>query len=144
MAEKWLSVYDGADLYKAIPKLVKAYNNTEHSTTGTTPEKAFGSFNESMIPYNKVKENNLSKQNIQIGDKVRIHVRDIQNPRNKIRPNWSKEIYTVKAYNSEKKSYRLDDGKLYREFRLFKIENPDKVRKRKINMQISPRVPAES
>lgn len=124
-AEKWLAVNPSSDLYKQIPILVNTYNNTEHSTIKMKPSEAIGR----ILPIPQRKEDKREPSNIKKGDKVRIVVRFVKNPLKKIKPNWSRELYTVEKANQVTRRFTLNDGKTYREPDIFKIEHPDKIMK---------------
>lgn len=121
-AEKWLAVNPNGDLYKQIPQLIEAYNNTEHSTIKTTPSEALTK----VINYKSTVETR-TPSNIKVGDTVRIVIRYDKNPFKKIRPNWSKELYTVTKVNNSTRRFTLDNGKTYQEKDILLIPFPDKV-----------------
>ena len=127
-AEKWLAVNQDSDLYKQIV-LVNTYNNTEHSTIKMKPAEALTK----VYPISKKPRDSRNPSNIKKGDKVRISVRFVKNPLKKIKPNWSRELYTVEKANEVTRRFLLNDGRTYREPDILKIEFPEKVMKRPIS-----------
>lgn len=127
-AEKWLAVNEGQDLYKQIPKLIKLYNNTEHSTTGMKPSEALGK----IIPVPQKKPDMRKASELLEGDSVRIVIRYDKNPFKKIRPNWSREMYKVVKANYNSRRFTLDNGRTYREHDLLLVPFPEKVMRPKI------------
>ena len=57
-----------------LPKILKQYNNTKHSSIKMTPVEAIKKKNESTVYFNLygIMEQLLSKPRFKIGDKVRI------------------------------------------------------------------------
>lgn len=122
-AEKWLAVNPGGDLYKQAPLLIEAYNRTEHSTIKMTPEEALTKID---VPIRK-RVDERGPTGIKVGDMVRIAVRHDKNPFNKIRPNWSRDLYEVTKVNKATRRFTLDNGKTYQEKDIFHIQYPEKV-----------------
>jgi hypothetical protein len=122
-AEKWLAVNPSGDLYKQIPQLIETYNNTHHSTIKITPREALTSINH-LVP-SKVEDSKPSE--LHKGDSVRIVIRYDKNPFKKIRPNWSRELYTVTKVNHVSRRFTLDNGKTYQEKDILLIPYPNKV-----------------
>lgn len=120
-AEKWMAVNPGKDLYKQIPQLIETYNNSPHTNLSDfTPEQAFGKVIERRDTTTK-----RERPSLKAGDSVRIVARHDKNPYNKIRPNWSREIYTVEKVKGQR--LVLSNGRSYREHELFHIPFPEKV-----------------
>ena len=100
-----------------LPKIIKTYNNTYHRTIKMKPADV-----------NKKNENDLlstvynydisnSKPKFEINDRVRLSsINDVY--RNKLKTNWSKEIFTVeKVIKSNVVYYKIYDieGTVYEE-----------------------------
>lgn len=130
MAEKWNAVFK-EDLYKVIPKLVKTYNNMKHSKIGVRPADAISSINTIIRKEND--NETIDKPLIAVGDTVRVYVRTDKNPRKKIRPNWSTEMYKVSGYSNSQKLFTLNNGKKYREYMILKVSHPEHVQKYHVN-----------
>ena len=81
-----------------LPKILKQYNNTKHSTIKMTPEKASKKRNESTVCFNLYgdMEQLSSKPKFKVGDKVRI----IFFTKAILRPNWTEEIFLVNKIQS--------------------------------------------
>lgn len=136
-AEKWLSVNPNGDLYKQIPQLIETYNNTLHSTIKTTPREALTGIN---FLFSKKITEDRKPSDIKKGDTVRIVIRYDKNPFKKIRPNWSKELYTVTRVNNATRRFTLDNGKTYQEKDILLIPYPDKVmRKNFLEKESAPK-----
>lgn len=84
-----------------LDKLLKAYNNSTHSVIKMAPGKAIEAENVKIVKaVNDRRENtNLSKQkdDLEVGDKVRIVVKHESEDSKKYRPNWSEETYKIKS-----------------------------------------------
>lgn len=122
-AEKWLAVNPGADLYKQVPKLIELYNNSPHSTIKMTPSEALGK----VTPISTDTSDDREPITLQVGDSVRVVTRFDKNPFNKIRHNYSREIYTIKRINPTTRRFEVSNGKTYREQDLFHVKYPDRV-----------------
>ena len=80
-----------------LPKILKQYNNTKHSSIKTAPAQASTKKNQSAVYFNLYgnMEQLSSKPKFKVGDKVRI-----SNYKRKVfdkgyTPNWTEEIFVV-------------------------------------------------
>lgn len=83
-----------------IKKLVKNYNNSYHRSINMTPVKAIENVEAVLAERKKTKgyDDKRDKDDIEVGDKVRIqwiHLKDKRNTFEKSDVNWSKDVYTV-------------------------------------------------
>jgi hypothetical protein len=125
-----MAVNPGKDLYKQIPALIEAYNNSPHTNLGDlTPQEALSRLQ--GVP--KRKTSKPAPVSLEIGDSVRIVARHEKNPYNKIRPNWSREIYTIEQIQGQR--LFLSNGKSYREHEVFHVPFPEKVEPRSASAQ---------
>ncbi|KAL9986619.1 hypothetical protein ACROYT_G000790 [Oculina patagonica] len=80
-----------------LPKLLKQYNNTKHSSIKMTPVEASRKKNEGLVYFNLYgdMETSKPKPKFKIGDKVRIskYKRNIFDKG--YTPNWTEEIFTI-------------------------------------------------
>ena len=95
-----------------LPKLVKEYNNTKHSSIKMTPTEASKKKNEGVVYFNLYGDMETLKQKpkFKIGDKVRIskYKRNVFDKG--YTPNWSEEVFTVDEIQSTVPvTYRLKD-----------------------------------
>jgi hypothetical protein len=95
------------DILNALPKILKNYNNTEHTTTKVKPNNVNKS-NENEVMNNIISRSNQQvRQPVTIGDNVRIRKKDKSFEKAHV-PVWSKEIFEVIDIQSP---YYLVDGK---------------------------------
>ena len=95
-----------------LPKLVKQYNNTKHSSTKMTPTEASKKKNEGVVYFNLYGDMETLKQKpkFKVGDKVRIskYKRNVFDKG--YTPNWSEEIFTVdEIQHTNPITYKLKD-----------------------------------
>ncbi|KAL9955926.1 hypothetical protein ACROYT_G037329 [Oculina patagonica] len=95
-----------------LPKLLKQYNNTKHSSIKMTPVEASRKKNEGLVYFNLYGDMETSKQKpkFKIGDKVRIskYKRNIFDKG--YTPNWTEEIFTIdKIQYTNPITYKLKD-----------------------------------
>ena len=95
-----------------LPKLVKQYNNTKHSSIKMTPTEASKKRNEGTVYFNLYGDMETSKQKpkFKIGDKVRIskYKRNVFDKG--YTPNWTEEVFTVdKIQYTNPITYKLKD-----------------------------------
>ena len=95
-----------------LPKLLKQYNNTKHSSIKMTPVEASNKKNEGTVYFNLYGDMETSKQKpkFKIGDKVRIskYKRNVFDKG--YTPNWTEEVFTVdKIQYTNPITYKLKD-----------------------------------
>ena len=80
-----------------LPKILKKYNNTKHSSIKMTPTQASNRKNEGSVYFNLYSDMETSKQKpkFKIGDKVRISKYKRKTFDKGYTPNWTEEIFTV-------------------------------------------------
>jgi hypothetical protein len=123
-AERWLTTNPGKDLYKHVAQLIETYNNTIHSTIKMTPDEALGKIGP---VYKRDIKDDREPSELKEGDTVRVITRNKDNPRKKIRANWSRNMYKIIKANLVSRQFKLDNGRTYREFELLLIPFPDRV-----------------
>ena len=95
-----------------LPKILKQYNNTKHSSIKMTPIEASKKKNEGVVYFNLYgdMETLKQKQKFKIGDKVRIskYKRNVFDKG--YTPNWTEEVFTVdKIQYTNPITYKLKD-----------------------------------
>ena len=95
-----------------LPKILKQYNNTKHSSIKMTPVEASKKKNEGTVYFNLYGDMKTSKQKpkFKIGDKVRIskYKRNVFNKG--YTPNWTEEVFTIdKIQYTNPITYKLKD-----------------------------------
>ena len=100
---KIISNVNDSNICNTIRKINNLYDNSYHTTLKATPEEILNKKINKNIPE---KTNKIYKYDI--GDTVRIYIKDENNPFNKLSPLWSKKIYTIKHYNNRTGYYTLD------------------------------------
>ena len=95
-----------------LPKLVKEYNNTKHSSIKMTPIEASKKINEGIVYFNLYDgmRQVTSKLKFKVGDKVRIfkYKRNVFDKG--YTPNWTEELFTIdKIQYTNPITYRLRD-----------------------------------
>ena len=109
---KQFTVQGNTQYLDMLPKLVKQYNNTRHSSTKMTPTEASKKKNEGVVYFNLYGDMEISKQKpkFKVGDKVRIskYKRNVFDKG--YTPNWSEEIFTVdEIQHTNPITYKLKD-----------------------------------
>ena len=95
-----------------LPKLVKQYNNTKHSSIKMTPAEASKKKNEGLVYFNLYGDMETLKQKpkFKIGDMVRISKYKRKVFDKGYTPNWSEEVFTVvKIQYTNPITYKLKD-----------------------------------
>ena len=95
-----------------LPKLVKQYNNTKHSSIKMTPVEASKKKNEGTVYFNLYGDMETSKQKpkFKTGDKVRISKYKRKVFDKGYTPNWTEEVFTVdKIQYTNPITYKLKD-----------------------------------
>ena len=109
---KQFTIQGNTQYLDMLPKLVKQYNNTKHSSIKMTPIEASQKINEGTVYFNLYgdMEPSSAKPKFKAGDKVRIskykrNVFDKGYP-----PNWTEEVFTVdKIQYTNPITYKLKD-----------------------------------
>lgn len=99
---------------KFIPEFVEVYNNAKHRTLGMAPNEAFQKEEQvrshHLSQYNEPREE--PKHQYKINEKVRIQTEKNIFTKKSRTPNWTKEIFTIKAiHDTLPKTYTLTDEK---------------------------------
>ena len=96
-----------------LPKILKQYNNTKHSSIKMTPIEASKKKNESTLYFNPLHgdmEQLSSKPKFKVGDKVRISKYKRKVFDKGYTPNWTEEIFLIdKIQSTNPVTYRLKD-----------------------------------
>ena len=124
MIEKYrvINNVNASNIYKVIKFLNDVYNSSYHTIIKAKPIEVLNENIEKNTP--KIKNIKLEKYNI--GDHVRIYIKDDLDPFNKLSPLWSKEIYTIEKYNNKTgyyKLYGLNEHFKYNDLRKIYINN---------------------
>ena len=109
---KQFTVQGNTQYLDMLPKLVKEYNNTKHSSIKMTPTEASKKKNESTVYFNLYGDMETLKQKpkFKIGDKVRIskYKRNVFDKG--YTPNWTEEVFIVdKIQYTNPTTYKLRD-----------------------------------
>ena len=109
----WKQSLQGNTQYLDIlPKILKQYNNTKHSSIKMTPVEASKKKNESTVYYNLYGDMKQlsSKPKFKVGDKVRISKYKRKVFDKGYTPNWTEERFLVgKIQSTNPITYRLKD-----------------------------------
>ena len=95
-----------------LPKILRQYNNTKHSSIKMTPVEASKKKNENTVYINLYgdMEQLSSKPKFKIDDKIRISKYKIKVFDKEYTPNWTEEIFlTDKIQSTNPITYRLKD-----------------------------------
>ncbi|MGC8483998.1 MAG: hypothetical protein ACP5OE_10195, partial [Thermodesulfobium sp.] len=92
MLEKYriINNVNATNIFNTIRKINNLYNNSYHTTLKATPEEIL---NRKINKNVDDKPNKIYKYNV--GDTVRIYIKNDHDPFNKLSPLWSKQIYTI-------------------------------------------------
>ena len=109
---KQFTVQGNTQYLDMLPKLVKEYNNTKHSSIKMTPTEASKKRNEGIVYFNLYgdMEPLSAKPKFKVGDKVRIskYKRNVFDKGHT--PNWTEEVFTVdKMQYTNPITYKLKD-----------------------------------
>ena len=94
---KQFTIQGNTQYLDMLPKILKQYNNTKHSSIKMTPTEASKKSNEGTVYFNLYgdMEQVTSKPKFKVGDKVRIS-KYKQNVFDKgYTPNWTEELFTI-------------------------------------------------
>ena len=144
LVEKWVASHETTKVFETVTKLVEGYNNSPHSSLGltasNTPSSPLDYLTSKKLQAEKearyyARQKLYSRLNkpttesdLKVGNSVRVLTRFDKNPFRKIRPNWSKEIYSVSKLQGRK--FLVSNGKAYRRHELLPIPRPELVEKR--------------
>ena len=109
---KQFTVQGNTQYLDMLPKLVKDYNNTKHSSIKMTPTEASKKKNQVIVYFNLYgdMEQVSSKPKFKVGDRVRISKYKRKTFDKGYTPNWTEEIFTVdKIQYSNPITYKLKD-----------------------------------
>ena len=109
---KQFTVQGNTQYLDMLPKLVKQYNNTKHSSIKMKPIEASKRENEGTVYFNLYgdMEQSSSKPKFKIGDMVRISKYKRKVFDKGYTPNWSEEVFTVdKIQYTNPITYKLKD-----------------------------------
>ena len=109
---KQFTVQSNTQYLDMLPKLVKQYNNTKHSSIKMTPIEASKKINEGTVYFNLYgdMEPLSAKPKFKVGDKVRIskYKRNVFDKG--YTPNWTEEVFTVvKIQYTNPITYKIKD-----------------------------------
>ena len=111
---KQFTVQGNTQYLDILPKILKQYNNTKHSSIKMTPVEASKKKNESTVYFSLYgdMEQLSSKPRFKVGDKVRISKYKRKIFDKGYTPNWTEEIFLVdKIQSTNPISNRLKDLK---------------------------------
>ena len=109
---KQFTVQGNTQYLDMIPKLIKQYNNTKHSSIKMTPTEASIKKNEGIVHFNLYgdMEPLSAKPKFKVGTKVRISKYKRMVFDKSYTPNWTEEVFTVdKIQYSNPITYKLKD-----------------------------------
>ena len=112
MMWKQFTVQVNTQYLDILPKILKQYNNTKHSSIKMTPTEASKKKNQGLVYLNLYgdMEQLSSKPKFKIADKVRISKYKKKTFDKGCTPNWTEEIFTVdKIQYSNPITYKLKD-----------------------------------
>ena len=109
---KQFTVQGNTQYLNMLPKLVKHYNNTKHSSIKMTPVEASKKSNEGTVYFNLYGDTETLKQKpkFKVGDKVRISKYNRNVFDKGYTPNWTEEVFTIdKIQYTNPITYKLKD-----------------------------------
>ena len=109
---KQFTIQSNTQYLDVLPKILKQYNNTKHSSIKMTPTEASKKKNEGLVYFNLYgdMEQLSSKPKFKIGNKVRISKHKRRTFDKGYTPNWTEEIFTVdKIQYTNPITYKLKD-----------------------------------
>lgn len=120
--EKKKAIYDGAvfkNYKKFVDEIIDTYNNSKHRTVNDSPNEIYKNRDKQKklieIYRQKLYESRFENNHtpLEPGTKVRLFIPQ-KSAFNKLKPNWSKTVYTIEAdtYNKKFNRYYLND-KMY-------------------------------
>ena len=115
---KYMTAFKTKSYVGVLDKLVKNYNNTEHSSTGSTPSKPNDAKIIAKIEAKEAKARG-DLTTFEIGDKVRSLKNKVQFEKGAI-PKYSATVHTVTGHIAGKR-YMLDTGKSYLYYQLKRV-----------------------
>ena len=94
---KQFTVQGNTQYLEMLPKILKQYNNTKHSSIKMTPIEASKKKNEGIVYFNLYGDMDqvTSKPKFKIGDKVRISKYKRKGYDKGYTPNWTEELFTI-------------------------------------------------
>ena len=109
---KQFTVQGNTQYIDILPKILKQYNDTKHSSIKMTPTEGSKKSNEGTVYFNLYgdMEQVTSKPKFKVGDKVRIskYKRNVFDKG--YRPNWTEELFTIdKIQYTNPITYELKD-----------------------------------
>ena len=109
---KQFTIQGNTQYLDMLPKILKQYNNTKHSSIKMTPTEASKKSNEGTVYFNLYgdMEQVTSKPKFKVGDKVRIskYKRNVFDKG--YTPNWTEELFTIdKIQYTNPITYELKD-----------------------------------
>lgn len=122
MIEKYriINNVNATNIFNVVKILNNIYNNSYHTIIKAKPIDIINEV------HHKPKIDNKKIEKYNIGDHVRIYIKDDLNPFNKISQLWSKKIYIIESYNNRTGYYKLTgiDGKYkYNDLQKIDINN---------------------
>ena len=109
---KQFTVQGNTQYLDMLPKILKQYNNTKHSSIKMTPVEASKKKNEGTVYFNLYGDMKMliQKPKFIIGDKVRISKYKRKTFDKGYTPNWTEEVFTVdKIQYTNPITYKLKD-----------------------------------
>ena len=109
---KQFTVQGNTQYLDVLPKILKQYNNTKHSSIKMTPIEASKKKNEGIVYLNLYGNMETSKQKpkFKIGDKVRISKYKRKVFDKGYTPSWTEEVFTIdKIQYTNPTTYKLKD-----------------------------------
>ena len=109
---KQFTIQGNTQYLDMLPKILKQYNNTKHSSIKMTPVEASKKKNEGTVYFNLYGDMKMliQKPKFKIGDKVRISKYKRKTFDKGYTPNWTEEVFTVdKIQYTNPITYKLKD-----------------------------------
>ena len=129
---KYMTAFKTKKWIDVLPKLVKNYNNTVHSSTGSKPSaassaEAGGRIDKKIEARIKDKEDKARNEltTFQVGDEVRSLKNKVMFEKGAL-PKWSSEIHKVTGLIAGKR-YLLDNEKSYLYYQLRRVGEVDRA-----------------
>ena len=109
---KQFTVKGNTQYFDMLPKILKQYNNTKHSSIRMTPTEANKKENEGVVYFNLYgdMETSSTKPKFKIGDEARLSKYKTKPFDKGYTPNWTEEIFTVdKIQYTKPITYKIKD-----------------------------------
>lgn len=141
---KYMTAFKTKHWLDVLDKLVKKYNNTIHSSTGSKPSEPVAKRIEAIVA-DKEDKARREVSTFRIGDEVRSLKNKVMFEKGAM-PKWSSSTMKVTGYLAGKR-YTLDNGKSYLYYQIKKVgdveQAPQQILDADLSQQIARDLPAE-